>query len=882
MAFSTVVASCGSDTLPDSPSEPSTKPAQATSTVVPKELRAAYIAAVQSGASAAYGARVAEPGRIAAENEASGFVTTLSRGGVVLSSKEKPWSLEMRTASLGCEGVAAPVSEVEPVASGNRISYTHPELSAWYLNGPLGLEQGFVLERAPGCVGTKEVKLALGGALRAELDDADGDGRGEAIRLLDAEGRVALSYTDLFAKDAKGKPLTAWMTVEAGEITLHVDDEGAAYPVEIDPLIGVQQAKLVASDHKPNDFFSYFGSSVALFGDTAIVGADADDAYGKDSGSAYVFVRSGATWTQQAKLVASDGATEHRFGASVTLSGDTAIVGAPSASAAYVFVRSGATWTQQAKLVGASLVGGFGNSVALSGDTALVGAWADDTQAPSAGSAYVFVRSGATWTQQAKLLASDGTAVDYFGLSVALSGDTALVGAPHDDDQGTDSGSAYVFVRSGATWTQQAKVLASDGAGADYFGYSVALSGDTALVGAYNDADKGTSSGSVYAFERSGATWTQQTKLLASDGAEGDYFGHSVALSGDTALVGAYGDDDKGSGAGAAYVFVRSGATWTQQTKLLASDGASYDNFGTSVALSGSTALVGAKWDDNYVGSAYVFVLGPSNGSSCASGATCASGFCVDGVCCDSACGGGVESDCQACSVAAGAAVDGTCGAIAAGTVCRASAGVCDVEESCDGSSTACPADGKAAQGNECRASAGACDVAESCDGASADCPVDMKVAAGTECRVSAGACDVAESCDGATDACPVDASAPDGSPCDDSDMCTVGDSCQLGVCKPGTPHPTCGSGGAGGEGGEGGSGGAGGEGGEGGEGGSGGAGGEGGSGGGTPSNPSESAEGDCTCSAAGDSTAPGTGAALIPMGGILLALARSRRRTRR
>ncbi|MBN1976554.1 MAG: FG-GAP repeat protein, partial [Anaerolineae bacterium] len=208
-----------------------------------------------------------------------------------------------------------------------------------------------------------------------------------------------------------------------------------------------------------------------------------------------------------------------------------------------------------------------------------------------------------TWTEQAKLTASDGAAEDHFGNSVALSGNTALVGAPYDEvGANYAQGSAYVFTRSGAAWTQQVKLTASDGAASEQFGASVALAGDTALVGAYGDgvgANDG--QGSAYVFTRSGTAWAQQAKLTASDGAEWDQFGISVALSGDadTALVGAYYDGvGANDGQGSAYVFTRSGTTWTQQAHLTAADGATNDHFGDSAALSGDTALVGAFSDD--------------------------------------------------------------------------------------------------------------------------------------------------------------------------------------------------------------------------------------------------------------------------------------------
>ena len=177
------------------------------------------------------------------------------------------------------------------------------------------------------------------------------------------------------------------------------------------------------------------------------------------------------------------------------------------------------------------------------------------------------------WTEIQKLLASDGAEGDYFGDSISLDGDTVLVGATWDDDNGMDSGSAYVFTRIDNIWTQQAKLLASDGESGDGFGFSVSIDGETALIGAYQDNDHGDDSGSAYIFTRIGNTWTSQVKLLSLDGTILDGFGFSVSLDGDTALIGAPNDGDNGNDSGSAYVFTRTGNTWTQQAKLLASDG---------------------------------------------------------------------------------------------------------------------------------------------------------------------------------------------------------------------------------------------------------------------------------------------------------------------
>jgi hypothetical protein len=217
-----------------------------------------------------------------------------------------------------------------------------------------------------------------------------------------------------------------------------------------------------------------------------------------------------------------------------------------------------------------------------------------------------------SWAEGQKLLASDGGTLDEFGHSVSLDGDTVLIGAPANSDNGAWTGSAYVFIRTGTTWAQQQKLLPSDSALDDTFGLCVSLDGDTALIGAgWDDNDNGVDSGSAYVFTRTGTTWTQQAKLLALDGAAGDCFGASVALSGDNALIGAVFDDDNGVDYGYAYVFTRTGTTWTQQAKLLASDGAAGDQFsGYTSSISGNTVLIGANYDDDKgadSGSAYVF-----------------------------------------------------------------------------------------------------------------------------------------------------------------------------------------------------------------------------------------------------------------------------------
>ncbi len=431
---------------------------------------------------------------------------------------------------------------------------------------------------------------------------------------------------NLFVRDLGG---SAGRTMRRLAVIAAVPGVGAwtAHAQECAP---VEAAVLLAADGAAGDSF---GFSVSIDGDTAIAGALNDRDSGVQSGSVYIYQYSEGAWSEQDKLRPLDGRNQDEFGYSVSISGDTAIVGAYShtadglfdSGAAYVFTRSGEVWTQQAKLLPGDAAPDdvFGWAVAVDGDTAVVGAVGADSIGSNTGAAYVFTRTGGVWTEQAKLSPDTWTLNGMFGFAVAVEGDTVGVGMPRAGDIATRAGAAYVFTRSGGVWTQQAKLLASDAELRDEFGFSVALSGDTMLIGARDDDnDNGSRAGSAYIFTRSGGTWTEHTKLLASDGTAGNFFGDAVALAGDVALVGAR----NGSGSGAAYVFTRSEGAWTEQAKLLPSDGESSDFFGDAVAVSGQTAVAGAYGNDDFgssSGSAYIFDLG------CAS---CAADFNGDGV----------------------------------------------------------------------------------------------------------------------------------------------------------------------------------------------------------------------------------------------------------
>jgi hypothetical protein len=611
---------------------PPAAPATAAETDQKASIHAAYLSArmKEAAGDARYAITPSKLAPLVARSWSKGFEGRFDDRGVALSAEGQDWQGRMDVVRFGCgETLEAVTGGAAPVRDGkdaNRLSYLRhagrETFTETWVNGDPGIEQGFTVARSPCAESAREftIEVAVDGLTPGMRD---GKTEGGAVELRGEDGLVRLRYADLYAYDAAGVVLPARMVVEGGRVALRVSVDGARWPVVVDPVVATQEAKLQQEIGAAKDTF---GADVSVSGDTALVGALSHDVGANvDQGSAYVFVRSGTGWTQQAHLTASDGAASDLFGSSVSVAGDTALVGAggdtvgtnATQGSAYVFVRNGVGWAQQAHLTANDglATDHFGWSVSVSGDTALVGAQSDDVGANLAqGSAYVYVRSGATWGQQAHLTASDGAASDSFG-SVSVSGDAALVGAIGDDvGANVDQGSAYVYVRSGTTWAQQAHLTASDGAGADYFGGSVSVSGDTALVGAYYDTvGANLNQGSAYVYVRSGATWGQQAHLTANDGAVNDGFGWSVSVSGDTAFAGAWLDDvganvDQGS----AYVYVRSGTTWGQQAHLTASDGAVNDYFGVSVSVSGDTALVGAQGDtigpNLNQGSAYVYV----------------------------------------------------------------------------------------------------------------------------------------------------------------------------------------------------------------------------------------------------------------------------------
>ncbi len=544
---------------------------------------------------------------------------------------------------------------------------------------PQGIEQGFTIPAPPPCRqrGGRGVVVALGGGLAAVVS---ADGR--AATLHDASGAEVLRYTDLHVVDAAGRELDARLEARGGGLAIRFDDTGARYLVEVDPMMWVEQAELTTGDGGLQDAF---GASVALSGDTAIVGELAS----ASSGVAAVYVRAGASWVQQAALSAIfDTMVGSHFGAQVAVNGDLALVGGvndAAQGAAFFFARSGTTWTprQEVNVAAPEVLASFGSALALSADTAIVGAPGTTSNA-----AYVYVLSGTTWSLQQVLTSgatADGGPPDAFGSAVALSGDTVLVGAPSGVQ---DAGAVYVFVRSGTTWSLQQQLTAPDGTGNDAFGASVAIFGDALLVGAPLHGG----AGAAYFFTRSGTTWTVQQELF--DASADVAFGASVALGASSAAVGT--SELKGDGI---QVFALSGGILTLEATLTPSVAQPGEGFGSTVALDGTTIVTGSPHALGGAGAAFVFDMGSSAGDTCTSDDACASGYCVDGVCC-------ATPTCQAA---------GPCNAA---ETCQPATGMCSVTPIHDG--MACDQGdlcmkGATCQGGICAGGSVSCAPADDC-----------------------------------------------------------------------------------------------------------------------------------------------------------------------
>ena len=525
-----------------------------------------------------------------AYNSHEKLATHFSTDGVETVSGAARWKMSFVGYGYGDSLRAA--NKIAPQASANRIEYRRGSLTEWYVNGPVGLEQGFTITQPPdrGNGQPLTVELSLSGNVIGAVDE-----NRKGLSLTSADGNQELRYSQLTVRDATSKELSAWLELRGDLLQLKVADDGARYPIVIDPWI--QEAKLTASDGETDDFF---GSATFIAGNTVVVGApNATIGSNAAQGAAYIFVKPTAGWATTsnftAKLTASNGLPGDNFGGAVSITSTTAVIGA------------------------CSQAGPCSNGP---------------------GKAYVYVKPSAGWTTTstfaAELTASDGLAADAFGDSVTIAGTTVLVGAPNATVEGhANQGAVYVFVKSSHGWanmTETAKLTASDGLAGDTLGF-VSLNGNAsiALLGA-NSATVGgkANRGAAYVFTRPTAGWTTTSafaaKLTASDGASGDFFGFCnfgggcISSSGKTIIVGApQGGSSSATGPGKAYIFLEPTAGWKTTSgftaKLTAAGGLKGDNFGFSAAISGTgtTAVVGAEFANSRQGAAYVFQM-PAKG----------------------------------------------------------------------------------------------------------------------------------------------------------------------------------------------------------------------------------------------------------------------------
>jgi hypothetical protein len=445
-------------------------------------------------------------------------------------------------------------------------------------------------------------------------DDDNGASTGAAYAFIslpttDPYYQQRIAPSDLEAGDEFGCAVS--VDADTCVIGMRRDDDlgnnaGAAYVYIRNAGVWEFQQKLLASDGAGGMMFGdSFGQSVSVYGDTCVIGADNKNA---GEGAAYVFTRSGGVWTEQQKLLASDHAAPFMFGYSVHLNGNDCIVGSiysdavTDGGAAYIFTYSGGIWTEQQKLTASDRQSGdeFGTSVAIDSDSCVIGAAYASAPGAGSGASYVFTRSGGIWTEQQKLVSGDLAAGDEFGSFVSILSERCLIGARWNATDGIFSGSAYTFTRSGGVWTEEQKLYPPDKSDGDRFGHSVSLNSDYLLIGSRSDDDIGSSSGSAYLYQLSGSTWLLYRKYRAYDGTASAAFGYSASLNGnDTVVIGAYGDPLFGAQAGAVYFFGVSSLTWDVQQKLTASDGALNDYFGTAVTILDDTCAVGAPFEDD-------------------------------------------------------------------------------------------------------------------------------------------------------------------------------------------------------------------------------------------------------------------------------------------
>jgi uncharacterized protein (DUF2345 family) len=612
-----------------SPSEKSSDhhPVMTSLSSLPQEAQSSISAALGRDLPG-YEAR-AKRGQIEVGNPGQKLAVNFSAHGVAVrrasrSSGKQLWKIALRAYGYG--DALKQVHAVSPTAKFNRVEYRRRELTEWYVNGPLGVEQGITIHRRPGHSGGLPLTIAMTveGGLSVAVD-ADGTG----LTLTNREGQPELRYTGFSAYDAQGQKLPAWLELKGTELRLQADDARAHYPVVLDP--DVQTADLTASDGVPHE---EVGDSVALSGDTVVAGAPGCLGCGF-VGAAYVFTRPATGWanmTQAAKLTASDGVADNQFGFAVSISGQTIVVGShgdnDGRGAAYVFVEPATGWTsmtETAKLTGSDSVPGdlVGRSVAISGNTVVAGApQAAVNKLERLGAAYVFVEPANGWanmTQTAKLTASGGVSYGEMGYSVGIDGNTVVAGAPNaHGGHIVSAGTVYLFDKPENGWTnmtQTAALTGSDAVLGDRVGNFVAISGNTVVAGApLATPGSKLQQGAAYLFVRPAKGWsntTQTAKLTSSDGSRRGFFGRSVAISGNEVVVGApYQTVNSEVGEGAVYEFVEPASGWVDMTETLELDAASageHSLVGGRIGIDGSTVVTGSLGQSKR-GSALVFL----------------------------------------------------------------------------------------------------------------------------------------------------------------------------------------------------------------------------------------------------------------------------------
>ena len=393
--------------------------------------------------------------------------------------------------------------------------------------------------------------LAAAGQLVAPAARAQCDPQ-EFLKVLASDAHSDLSFGLGIAIDGN------LAVVGAPQDDTMAEDAGAAYVYRYDGTTWVEEAKLVASD---GEAFDAFGTGTAIDGDVILIGAWWDSDNGSSAGAAYVFRYDGSNWNQEAKLVAGDPLPNAWFGYRVDLSGDVAIIGAwgdggaaPFAGAAYIFRYDGNDWNQEAKLLAPlpNVTDYFGYNVAIQGDLAAVGSLGDDAGVTDGGAVHVYRYDGTNWNHEATLVSDDIATYDQLGVSVRIVGNRIFSGAYGDDDT---SGAVYAFDYDGSAWTQTAKITASDRFPGDGFGWWIDAEGDLLLASSDTDDDNGDSSGSAYLYRDTGSGFSEEAKLLPSDGDMGDNFAYALGLSNGWALIGAPDNQDFGEMTGSAYFF---------------------------------------------------------------------------------------------------------------------------------------------------------------------------------------------------------------------------------------------------------------------------------------------------------------------------------------